>query len=954
MDSSRKFTLCFSNYSESKALKKFRLIAYTVIAIISLASIAQCQGLIGFDRGSFGSVVLSQKQSLGTDLQLELSIGSYENEPIINYSSGSVFAQIGKSVGRLDVLTDKGLFPCTAFIVSTKYILTNYHCSLGLLNDERIGATRIDATQFVAGYLQTGIEAESKKYTVIPTPKEYSKRLDYAVLEVIGDPSQEYGQLKLANITPNDGDPFWIIGHPMGEGQRISREKCKANNPALSGDKLLHTCDTLPGNSGSPVIDAGLQQVVALHHAGSQKDSVNYAILMSEILKNSKVLKAYKAPKVLPVETKETISCDALYNAAANAKACYAYDVYIDKCSAHTLAPMARGYVKEFCKQTLIKKDNNLSEPVKMKEQTCPEDIKKCKPKFLCRMATEKTNSKTVWETSVTLQKYVNEAKRRGISCGTGKKTCLKSPRECMKENLCFLATKTLNNIKTWETNVNFLAHVDYAKSQNFTCDVKKNNFTNKITKKEKCTDNPKHCDNKEICIRATKLLNSSKIWENRDTVVKYATEAKSRFLNCGVYEKFNLAIPKFTSYGKSSSKYNDEIRSTIVSNLLKSDFFNKPIQGKLYNRSFKMPVEFSKWKNLKTDFLIMGSVEISKDELIFELRLFDILKEKPIGEVTQFVTPKDNSNNINLLSFHALESIKRQFSVYLNSSSRRDTIKMIQEKLSKAGCDIDLANGVIGTKTRAALKEITQKLEMDYSYSLATTPSYMFNLLKVINRTDISKYWCSSNSVELAVDEKSSYDTALELLNDDKFELAINEFDKLINAFPNGPLIVAAHYSKGDAYTGIKNWKLALKNYLKSYELDPSGKSAAKALKASYQTALMSLNENNFELAIIQFDSLIDVIPNGPLLTAAHYSKGDAFSELEDWKSAGKSYLESFRLEPEGKHAAKALMNVGMSLGKMQKINEACNILSRVEIRFPRNQIVEEAQYEMQILGCS
>jgi TolA-binding protein/Skp family chaperone for outer membrane proteins len=288
-----------------------------------------------------------------------------------------------------------------------------------------------------------------------------------------------------------------------------------------------------------------------------------------------------------------------------------------------------------------------------------------------------------------------------------------------------------------------------------------------------------------------------------------------------------------------------------------------------------------------------------------------------------------------------------------------------------------------------------------------------------------------SNANAELAITEKSSYDTALELLNDDKFELAIIEFDKLINAFPNGPLTVAAHYSKGDAffgmnswvkaidsylesfkleptskyaenaikssydaslelldqneyqlallkfdslinissdknllgslyyskgdvYTGIKNWKLALKNYLKSYELDSSGNSAAKALKASYQTALMSLNENNFELAIIQFDSLIDVIPNGPLLTAAHYSKGDAFRELEDWKSAGKSYLESFRLEPEGKHAAKALMNVGMSLGKMQKINEACNILSKVEIRFPRNQIVEEAQYEMQILGCS
>ena len=118
---------------------------------------------MGFDRGSFGSVVLSRTQAAGTDVQLELSIGNYENEPIINYSVGSVFSQIGRSVGRLDVLTDKGMFPCTAFIVSKKYILTNYHCSLGLLDNEKIGATRIDVTQFVAGYTQTGIEEGTKK-----------------------------------------------------------------------------------------------------------------------------------------------------------------------------------------------------------------------------------------------------------------------------------------------------------------------------------------------------------------------------------------------------------------------------------------------------------------------------------------------------------------------------------------------------------------------------------------------------------------------------------------------------------------------------------------------------------------------------------------------------------------------------------------------------------------------
>ena len=373
---------------------------------MSLASAAQAQDLMGFDRASFGSVVLSRTQAVGTDIQLELSVGSYENEPISNYSEGSIFAQMGRSVGRLDVLTDKGVFPCTAFIVSKKYILTNYHCSLGILDNERIGATQIQATQFVAGYTRTGIDEGTKKYMVIPQPVETNKALDYAVLEVMGDPSQQFGQLKLASAMPTDGDPFWIIGHPMGEGQRISREKCKANAPAVSAGKLLHTCDTLPGNSGSPVIDAGLQQVVALHHAGSQKDSVNFAILMSEILENSTVLAAYKAPEATPknqpVEPKTAAisACDALYRAAAEAKACYAYDAYINSCKDHSLAPIANGYVNEFCQpQETVK-------VAKAPEKTCSDDPKLCSSDQLCGQSLTFKSGKAAWQRPVELQLF--------------------------------------------------------------------------------------------------------------------------------------------------------------------------------------------------------------------------------------------------------------------------------------------------------------------------------------------------------------------------------------------------------------------------------------------------------------------------------------------------------------------------------------------------------------------
>ena len=171
---------------------------------------------MGFDRASFGSVVLSRTQAVGTDIQLESAVSLYNNEPIRNYGSDLFFFFFFRSVGRLDVLTDKGNFPCTAFIVSQKYILTNYHCSFGMLDNERVGATRIDGVQFVTGYTKTGIDEGTSRYTITPTPVEFNAALDYAVLEVLGNPSDQYGELKLASLVPNDSAPFWIIGHPKG------------------------------------------------------------------------------------------------------------------------------------------------------------------------------------------------------------------------------------------------------------------------------------------------------------------------------------------------------------------------------------------------------------------------------------------------------------------------------------------------------------------------------------------------------------------------------------------------------------------------------------------------------------------------------------------------------------------------------------------------------------------
>ena len=446
---------------------KHRII-YALLGFMSVASLAHSQDVISFDRSSFGKAVWSQTESTVTDIQLELSIGDYKNEPIINYSDRSDLAKFGRSVGRLDVLTDKGIHRCTAFIVSKQYILTNYHCSLGVLENDRLGATRIEAITFIAGYTQTGVEEGTRKYVTLSNAVEFNKQLDYAVLEVIGDPSAEYGELKLASLAPQSGDPFWIIGHPMGEGQRVSREKCRASEPAVSVGKLLHTCDTLPGNSGSPVIDISLRQVVALHHAGSKKDSVNFAILMSEILKNSKVLTAYKAPiSVQPLTPKitEMTACDTLYSAAAEAKACYAYQAYFKSCRGHSLVPIAEGYISEFCQ---------FQEVEKASIKTCSKDPKLCGNELVCVLAT--TNGG--WHPGYIERRYVKEAKRRGLSCGVSDAQKFSVKKECSASNvdgcsaaeLCKNSTVPTGNTRVWKTFVSVFK--TEAIRRGYDCDV--------------------------------------------------------------------------------------------------------------------------------------------------------------------------------------------------------------------------------------------------------------------------------------------------------------------------------------------------------------------------------------------------------------------------------------------------------------------------------------------------
>ena len=75
------------------------------------------------------------------------------------------------------------------------------------------------------------------------------------------------------------------------------------------------------------------------------------------------------------------------------------------------------------------------------------------------------------------------------------------------------------------------------------------------------------------------------------------------------------------------------------------------------------MPVNYSGWQKLGTNFLITGSINLKGDDLSFKYRLFDILHEKSFGKIINF---DSKVQDLEEMSNQASDNIKKQFSFQL------------------------------------------------------------------------------------------------------------------------------------------------------------------------------------------------------------------------------------------------------------------------------------------------
>lgn len=157
----------------------------------------------------------------------------------------------------------------TGFLVAENLMLT---CNHVLSGSDKALATEKDArkARAIFNYEQdlSGTLLPTQRFSLDPSRFfRASLELDYAIVRVSGSPSSTYGQIPRPAVAPQlaPGDNVIVIQHPAGGPKQIAMT---GNEVAYVDDVLVqYTADTLPGSSGSPVLDYRFE-LAGVHHRG--------------------------------------------------------------------------------------------------------------------------------------------------------------------------------------------------------------------------------------------------------------------------------------------------------------------------------------------------------------------------------------------------------------------------------------------------------------------------------------------------------------------------------------------------------------------------------------------------------------------------------------------------------------------------------------------------------------
>lgn len=217
---------------------------------------------------SVASYVPPSKPTLNIVREFDL-----EDMEYIRVNQPDIF-NAGRPVAKIAFVSSKGPAACTGFLISDDRMLTNYHC----ITTEDICKSADIIFGFDTSALPLGEEMQRCSHLI-----DKDEELDAALIDVSGSPGKRWGSLAFSDVSPVLHEAAVVVQHPAGFHKFVSRKDCVVSTMPADGIKngdgsdFGHSCDTMDGSSGSPVLRRVDLKVIGLHHWGFDEKDPNWS-----------------------------------------------------------------------------------------------------------------------------------------------------------------------------------------------------------------------------------------------------------------------------------------------------------------------------------------------------------------------------------------------------------------------------------------------------------------------------------------------------------------------------------------------------------------------------------------------------------------------------------------------------------------------------------------------------
>lgn len=228
---------------------------------------------------------------------LEIVINSEDNFLDIDLLAGAIYT--AQAVGRVEMPAGRALG--TGFLIGPDLLLTNQHV-LKAKSQLASAVVRFDYQSNADGI----ITSKGRVFKFMPDTYESSEStvLDYALVRLDGEPLKDRqllpgeedlpylellkrgrhrGYLLLSPSQIVEGERLNIIQHPNGNPQKavLTQNYVIAD---MAEDRVHYLADTMPGSSGSPMLNRHWE-VVGIHHAGGPHPPTKMSDSLQKALK---------------------------------------------------------------------------------------------------------------------------------------------------------------------------------------------------------------------------------------------------------------------------------------------------------------------------------------------------------------------------------------------------------------------------------------------------------------------------------------------------------------------------------------------------------------------------------------------------------------------------------------------------------------------------------------------